>query len=253
MLPQNTSSSSPSAKASYSSHCALQAGDSLQLQFFDDPDRGRFRVTVIGYVDGCSLMISAPRMNGHILLLREGQQFVVRLLSGKQIIGFNSEVLKVYNNPFAYVHLKPPAEVLQYNVRNAYRVAVENIASVQVFETEKEMVEAGELRKHSMEKNPAGEVISGKIHDMSTTGCLLQLIRKVPEKNNYITVATKITVAEQERLLGIDAEICSHKETLVDEQTLHMYGVKFLPMNDDKRLLLNCFVYEKLVRELFKD
>ncbi len=253
MLPQKTPSSSPLAKASYSSHCALQAGDSLQLQFLDDPDRGRFRVTVIGYVDGCSLMISAPRMNGHILLLREGQQFVVRLLSGKQIIGFNSEVLKVYNNPFAYVHLKPPAEVLQYNVRNAYRVAVENIASIQVFETGKDMLNAGELRKHSTENKATEETVSGKTHDMSTTGCLLQLIRKLPEKNNYITVTTKVTVAEQERLLSIDAEICSHKETLVDEETLHMYGVRFLSMNDDKRLLLNCFVYEKLVHELFKD
>lgn len=234
--------------ASPSSSCVLQAGETLQLQFIDDPGRGLFKVTVIGYVEGCSLIISAPKSNGHILLLREGQQFSVRLLSGKQIIGFESEVIKVYNNPFAYVHLKPPAEVMQYNVRNAYRVQINNIASVQLLEDDSEM---SSEETASVKKQP--ETIAGKIVDMSTTGCLLKLIKKVPGNNNSLHISTKVTVAEQERLLNFEAVICSHREIEENNRLMHLYGMQFMDMNDDKRLLLHCYVNERLVHELFKD
>jgi len=221
MLAQSNSSQSSPAKASYSAHCTLQAGDSLQLQFVDYPERGNFMVTVIGYVDGCSLMISAPKMNGHILLLREGQQFSVRLLSGKQIISFQSEVLKVYNNPFSYVHLKPPAEVLQYNVRNAHRVQVDSIASIhQVISEDSSDDPVGQHETRQV------ETIAGKILDMSTTGCLLQLIRQLPDSKSDISLSTKVVVAEQERLINLDAAICSYREEQVNDRDMYLYGVR---------------------------
>lgn len=232
-----------SVESQYSGSCPLQAGDKLQLQFLEDPDRGRFQVTVIGYVEGVSLIISAPRHNGHIMLLREGQLFVVRLLAGKKIISFNSEVMKVYNNPFAYVHLKPPAEVLQVSVRNAYRVQMDNIASVQPLPSNEER-ETGA---------GAGKVIAGKIRDMSTTGCLLQLIKPLPADARHISVSTRVVVAEQERLLSFEGEIRSCREAMVNDRKMTLYGVEFGDMNDDKRLLLHCFVNERLVRELLGD
>ncbi len=228
------------------SRCALQAGDTLQLQFLDEPERGRYPVTIIGYVEDCSLMITAPKMNGHILLLREGQQFVVRLLSGKQVIGFNSEVLKVYNNPFAYVHLKPPVEVQQCKVRNAYRVNMDDIASIQCVDDE------GNSEQNS-EKNKSSDILAAKILDMSTTGCQLQLLNPLPEKMENIIISTKVKVAEQERLLSLEAQVCSHREAENNNKQVHLYGVKFMETNDDKRLLLNGFVYEKLVHEKFRD
>jgi len=229
--------------AEISDHCALQAGDTLQLQFPGEPERGRYKVTVIGFVENCSLMITAPKKNGHILLLREGQQFVVRLLSGKQVIGFDSEVLKVYNNPFAYVHLKPPAQVQQCKVRNAYRVQVNNIASVQgINEKEEELLPESNKDTHA-----------AKIIDISTTGCQLQVLKLLPDEIKKIVLSTRVEIAEQIRFLKLEAEICSRRECDYNNIKGYLYGIRFLEMNDDTRLLLNCFVYEKLVHDFFKD
>ena len=224
---------------------ALQAGIKLQLQFLDNPQRGRFQVTVIGYVDGRSLLITAPTVNGHILLLREGQQFVVRFLSGTQIVGFNSEIMKIYNNPFSYVHLKPPDEVEQLNLRNAYRVELDIIASVYKIQRNQE---SDEVIK------PAGnKAIAAKINDMSTTGCQIKLMKPLSENDNALMINAKITVAEQERLLNLEAIKRSHRKMETENQNWHVYGLQFTEMDDDKRLLLNCFVYEKIVKDFYND
>lgn len=224
---------------------SLQTGVKLQLQFLDETRRDRYQVTVIGYVEGHSLMITAPQKNGNFVLLREGQQFVVRLLSGTQIIGFNSEVLKAYNNPFSYVHLKPPMEVEQLNVRNAHRVELKVIATIQNIERDKE---SGDIIKSTDNKSS-----SAIVNNMSITGCQIQLLKALPEDHKELLISAKITVAEQERILTMEAEICSHRETEIDGKNWQMYGMKFGELDDDRRLLLNCFVYEQLVKEIFNE
>ncbi len=243
MLAKKQPQQPVTASMSTAAHCALQAGVKLQLQFMDEPERGRFQVTVIGYVEGRSLMISAPVSNGHVLLLREGQHFIVRLLSGKRIIGFNSEVLKVYNNPFAYVHLKPPTEVEEFNVRNAYRVEMDVIATVCPLGQEGE----------SGEPPRSGDSIAAKITNMSITGCQLQMRKRLADENGPVRIFTRIEVAGQERMLSLEADIRSTREIGSGEKKWQVYGVQFRETGDDKRLLLNCFVYEKLVKELFRE
>jgi len=223
---------------------SLQSGVKLQLQFLDETRRDRYQVTVIGYVEGHSLMITAPQKNGNYVLLREGQQFVVRLLSGTQIIGFNSEVLKVYNNPFSYVHLKPPLKVEQLNVRNAHRVELKVIATIQNIEHD---AENGDVIKPTSNKS------SAIVNNMSITGCQIQLVEPLPEEHKELLISAKITVAEQERILTMDAEICSHRETEIDGKNWQLYGMKFNKLDDDRRLLLNCFVYEQMVKEIFNE
>ncbi|NOZ53019.1 MAG: flagellar brake protein [Gammaproteobacteria bacterium] len=50
---------------------SLQSGVKRQLQFPDETRRDRYQVTVIGYVEGRSLMITAPQKNSNFILLRE--------------------------------------------------------------------------------------------------------------------------------------------------------------------------------------
>lgn len=224
---------------------SLQSGVKLQLQFLDETRRDRFQVTVIGYSEGHSLMITAPQKNGNFILLREGQQFVVRLLSGTQIIGFNSEVLKAYNNPFSYVHLKPPLEVEQLNVRNAHRVELKVITTIYNIERDEEN---GEINK------PAGnKSTSAIVNNMSTTGCQIQVLEALPGEYKELMINAKINVAEQERILTLEAEICSHREAEIDGKNWQLYGMKFNKIDDDRRLLLHCFVYEQLVKEIFNE
>lgn len=218
----------------------LKIGDVLQLQFVDDPERGRFSVKVIGHNEGQSLIISAPANNGNLLLLHEGQQFVVRSMTGRQIMAFQAEVMRTCMVPYPYVHLRIQREPERLDVRNAHRVDVDLIASV------RGISEDSQEPRHSLSAN---------IVDISTSGCLLKVSSELEQDVELLNLSLRVDVAEHNRTLQVPARICSHRE-VEDEatgDTHHLYGVQFEEIEDDKRLMLYCFVYEQITHEVYDD
>ncbi len=225
----------------------LKIEDVLQLQHLEDPERGRYHVKVIGLYEGIELIVTAPQANGNLLLLREGQQFIVRSLSGRQVVGFNAEVMKVYMNPYPYVHLRIPGGRLEhFDVRNAYRVDVSLIAAVKPLE--KDLHDASQVVDNQ-------KITTVSVVDISTSGCQLRSSTELDPQLTHISLSVRIDVAQQVRTIQIPAEICSAREVYDEakDSFYHLYGVKFEEMEDDKRLVLYCYVYEQIALEMYSD
>ena len=216
----------------------VKINDNFQLQFVDHPERGRFLVKVYGYNEGQSLIVSAPvNANGSLLLLKEGTQFVVRSLSGKQVLAFQAEVMRCCMVPYPYIHLRVQRAPERMDVRNAHRVDVEMIGSIK-----------GIRVVDGIESETVA--VTAVIRDISTSGCLLKLPQPLEEDISTLSVSLRFDVADHNRTLQLQAEICSHRE--IDGETQeHLYGVKFVDIEDDKRLVLNCFVYERITHEVY--
>ena len=99
----------------------FSVGDVLQLQCTRDQEEDRYYVKVIGFLEHKSLMVTTPRYEGAPMLFREGHQFVVRLLSGNSVYGFETSVLRTSLHPYPYLHLAYPAELAHLIVRKAHR------------------------------------------------------------------------------------------------------------------------------------
>ena len=221
----------------------VKIGDVMQMQMPDDLQRGRFNVNVIGLHDGRSLIISPPHNNGNLLLLREGQDFIVRSLSGTHVVGFTAEVIKSYMNPYPYVHLRVRGQLEQLNVRNANRVAVKVIASI------KPIIDEEKLAASFV--NAGSESMTVEVVDISTSGCLVKSGVELDEKLDRLSISFRINVAEHTRTFKLSADICSHREVFDESDDKHyLYGVKFDELDDDKRLTLYCFVYEQMINAL---
>ena len=110
-------------------HPALQvtSGDTLQMQFVADNDttRPRLTVSVIGQINGRSLLVSHPSTGGRLLLVRDGQPVACRMFSDGRMLGFRTTVRKVVTHPDAYLHLDYPRTLEQRVLRRAPRVPVE--------------------------------------------------------------------------------------------------------------------------------
>jgi len=78
----------------------LSIGDSIQLQFQSDLEQSRCVVTLIGYLKGQSVIVTTPIINGTMMLVREGQDFVIRLFSGKSAYAFTTMAKRVTNTPY---------------------------------------------------------------------------------------------------------------------------------------------------------
>ena len=109
----------------------VKLGDLVQLQFIPEDGRERLNAKVIGHAPNKSLIISAPSVGGKLPILKENQPFVVRMLQGSRVYGFQSVVLKYYTLPFPHLHLKHPEDIECIQVRGARRVNTSLVVSVQ--------------------------------------------------------------------------------------------------------------------------
>ena len=145
---------------------ALEIGDTLQMQFLTSVGDERHYVKVMGYAVDKSVLVTAPRVNGRQLEVREGEKIVARLMVGNDIVGFTGKVLRVCSNPYRYLHLSYPKDMQAITVRKALRVNISMIASL------RSSLENGDFNHDAVPR-------SITIVDLSTTGALFYLARYI--------------------------------------------------------------------------
>ena len=211
-------------------------GDTLQLQYVEDPDRERKYVKLIGCLPGKSLIVTPPTHEGKLLLVREDQHFIVRMFSDNTVQGFNARVLKNYQVPYPHFHLSFPDQCESQVVRKAHRVDLNMIVSVENQHPER-----------------LCQKMSARLTNLSTAGA--QIISKTPlgEVGDTIVVSMRLVVCGVEKYVSPGAVIRRIKAlepVKVNENTLAeiSYGVELLPLEEQETILLHSFVYESLIK-----
>ena len=208
----------------------LTNGERIQLQDPSNKNNDRIFVKLIGYREGKSILVTMPRSDGELLRVVKGQVFIVRLFSVQTVYAFNVTVLEGKVSPYAYMHLSYPEKVESVVVRNAQRVNVGLIVSVQ----------------HSDPDKVTGESVSAKLTDISTGGAKLSTLEAIGELSEDISMSAKLTVGGVEQYLQILATI--RRVDIEEEEGKQMftYGLEFRFVEENDRLVLHGFVYEQL-------
>jgi c-di-GMP-binding flagellar brake protein YcgR len=206
----------------------LKIGETVQLQTVADRDSQRYYVKLLGYAKGRSFMVTTPIQDGGYLLLREGQNFVVRMFAGKSVFAFPASIIKVANTPYPYLHLKYPEEVLMRAIRKAERVDVRLIAAV---------VPAG-----SSGEQPRAVTID----NLSLGGAALSAKAPVGEVGAEIELRFKLELDGFARVVSLPAVIraCGQVE---GQEAMFNIGVQFKDVDPQDSLLLSGYIYRRLV------
>lgn len=210
----------------------VKLGDPIQLQFVPQDGRERLTAKIIGHSLNKSLIISAPSVNGKLPLLKENQPFVVRMLQGNEVYGFESSVLKYYSIPYPHVHLRYPTDIECITVRGSRRVETETVVSI---------------------VTPAqpNKTISISMLNTSATGALLHAKVELGELETALQISIELEIAEIKKYIRIKAiirNISTPKDCDDDKNDqLYKYGVQFIDLNDDQKLIINAYVYEQIV------
>lgn len=213
----------------------LQTGDNLQLQFVGDERDRRYNTRVIGYLPGQSLLVTTPRRDNKIMLIREGQPVVIRMLSGDSVYAFTSQVLCTCSKPYPYLHLGYPKQLERIVVRKAQRARADLIISVY------------RGRQESDDRDPKSAVML----DISTTGSLLRSTAFIGEVGADVRLATRINIGTVQSYLSIPGAIRNVREERSDDgRTLYYTGVEFQVTEKQDIILLHGFVYERLYSNL---
>ncbi|MBS0346938.1 MAG: flagellar brake protein [Proteobacteria bacterium] len=208
----------------------LDIGDTLQLQLQTDSGQQRYYVKLIGYLKGKSVLVTTPTQDGKVLLMREGQAFVVRMFSGKSVYAFGATIFKVANVPFPHLHLTYPNQVRGLVVRRGARARVSLIAAVSGLD---------------------GRSHAATILDLSTGGAMLVAKAPMGVREDRISIKFRVVVNEVEEYLTLPAVLRSVHATATTEgekPQVH-HGVQFEEMPHAEQVVLSAFVYRILFEE----
>ncbi|MFP4208075.1 MAG: flagellar brake protein [Wenzhouxiangella sp.] len=218
----------------------LEVGDSLQLQFVNDTLGNRHYVKVLGCHPGRSIIVGTPQVAGRIMLVRQDQAVIVRLMIGNDVVGFNSTVLRSCARPYPYLHLAFPKELQSSSVRKALRVSLDAVVS---------------LRRlgHDDQPDRLHPGFAGRTRDISTTGALVSSSARLGGVGDRLSMAMQVAVAgfsEEIRLLA------TVRNTAVlaaaDETAGTLYGIEFDPPERREAILLHGHVYQTILQHMGK-
>ncbi len=194
--------------------------------------RSRFVSELIGYRVGSSVLISAPRAGALAGQVSVGSQVTVRLVAGNRICAFTSRLLRVNTLPFAYWHLEYPKDVEVRRIRSCTRVPVRL----------KIALDAPDESSPTQDGLPC----AGLCTDISLQGACFETARLIGQPEERLFLTLRITLAGIDQVLLVPALI---KNLQPAGPSGYRYGVEFLELEEDGRLMLAGFVYQQLLLE----
>ncbi len=102
-------------------HQSLSVGTLIHLQPISQSSEGGFDVQLIGYMPGESLLASQPINNTTAVKLVAGMVYQARIVSGDSTYAFETEIMRVCEQPYQYMHLRFPAGIQGVTLRRAQR------------------------------------------------------------------------------------------------------------------------------------
>lgn len=211
----------------------LQIGDVVSLQPIAGEGTLRYSVKLIGMTRDRSVLISTPMVDGHYLLMKEGQGFILRGFSGKSAYAFATQILKSMNTPYPYLHLSYPREVKSLVVRKGSRADVNVICAV---------VDVEDARKTA----------AGHIINISAGGALLVFRDAFCTLDQTLIVKFKTMINGIEALIELKSVVRAvNVDHSADAALPHRVGVQFMDIAPQDSIPLLAFVYQALLEQSF--
>jgi len=200
----------------------LNTGTVLQLQF-ESRGEERLNSRVIGWIPGVSILVSTPKQDDRIILVRNKQKVTVRFVNDTSACAFESEVRNVCTHPAPYLHLAYPQEVEIDEVRKARRINVSLDAVL------------------TNPAGPPGERYRGTINDLSQSGARMISEPGLGKVGDSISIRATLEIAPLKRMLRVDGILRSRTLNVNDVDT-YLYGIEFTKLVEDDLLLLIAYV-----------
>lgn len=205
-------------------------GEKVQIE--TKSPRGKFSVQLLGYREGSSIIVSAPKKSSGI---HEGAKVTVRLMSGNFICAFNVKVLKIQTIPYPHWHLEYPKETEVRRIRSYTRVPVNLVVSVDEFE-------AGSGLMHDWP-------VTAMCKDISLKGACINTSVALGKAGDKLFMTTRFKVAGVDQVVLAPAVIRSISSSEEGISKIVSHGIEFLELDEETHLMLAGFVYQQFLVE----
>ncbi|MES3009068.1 MAG: flagellar brake protein [Pseudomonadota bacterium] len=213
----------------------LTSGTVIQLQFIDD-SRERYPARLMGHLDGRTILVTHPVLEGRLLRVRNGQRVIARAMTSSAAMAFTSYVETLCVSPYPYLHLSYPETVSMNRIRCSPRIPVSMDVS---------MTNLSEIPRSA--EQPA------RLLDISPTGARLEAGSEALKVGDEIALQGQFRLKDIEKSVTLSglvrARIAGSTQTANSENAAGVvaYGVEFHSIAEDMRLFLHAFVYQQML------
>ncbi|MDD5329050.1 MAG: flagellar brake protein [Sulfuricella sp.] len=204
-----------------------QVWERVQFRVLGRDVQTHYYARLIGYIKGQSILVTVPVAGGQRVVMVDGERVEVRMLTGSNILVFQSSILRVCVSPTHYLHLEYPARGRIQRLRQSPWARMNLAASV---------IDA------------QGNMEMGQVVNLSLDGAKVAVPRSVGVKGEPLRLTFRAAVDGQETRLILDSVIQRvrfAKEAGGWPEMLE-YGVEFHDIPPKEQLWLNCLVYRRI-------
>lgn len=188
-------------------------------------DRGK--ASLLGYYHKHSLMITAPIISGAVSLLNTGTGVTVRMFVPNLgcVCAFRTEVMHSSRQPYPFIHLSMPKDIVVGEVRRSARAKVS--VSVRIFYGDEFASE------HKAVMN-----------DLSVGGASLHVEQPLVPTGEPVKIRARVVVEGIERELNLNAIV---RAADYDNEQKNI-SVQFMDVSENDRIVLYAYVLTHLQR-----
>jgi hypothetical protein len=198
-----------------------KVGEQIHLELLRRLTKERSTVTILGWLEGQSVIVSAPQNDTIRLMLQEGEPVQFRAFTGQNAFAFRATVIKAASRPFHYLHLSFPDKVESVAIRSSPRCRLRVPVKITV---------------------GSAAPSEGAIVNIGTNGALIETPATLGKDAGPIQVAFSLELHGVPVELNLRAEVCGEKGAPSGENLLHQYGVEFRDLKPNDRLILGSLV-----------
>ncbi|WP_101759953.1 flagellar brake protein [Oceanicoccus sp. KOV_DT_Chl] len=209
----------------------LMPGASVQLVVVGNDQQNYSLDTVyIGSLALHSLLVAMPSPHLEVQW-RSGMRLAMTVIMPTGVATLSSRIDAIGERPYSYIHLSYPQEVVFREVRGAARVKVELPAKVA-----------------KVDEGDDSSGFQSRVLDISVSGLKLATDTNIGRVGDELTIHITMYFAGIERELSLPAVIRARLANANNEDQTYanVYGVQFLPLPDEQRILLHAFVLNGL-------
>lgn len=204
-----------------------QVGELVQLRLLNRNLQNYYSVRLIGYIKNQSILAMTPTVDKIPLILMDGEQVEVRMLTGSNIYAFQTSIQRLCVTPVHYMHLDYPREVRAQKLRKSPWAKVSLGVTV---------------------SNEQGVSEVARIINLSSEGAQIQAPSTIGTKDQPLQVVLHASMDDLRTTLTLNAVILhvnSPRKRDEESDTLE-YGIAFRDTNETDALWLKTLVYRHI-------
>lgn len=200
-----------------------QMWEVVQLHMIGRTGQPYYFTRLVGYIRDTSILVTIPRIHRQFAALAEGELVEVRMLTGRNIYRFSSEIVKVCDRPAPYLHLSYPARVMRQHLRKAPWAKAEMPCSVE---------------------NDGG-MCGATLANLSATGACVNAATPLGVEGTTIKVIFHTEADGYHHDFSLLARIMKVRRGN-RQPAMTEHGVEFLDVPENDELRLRCLVYQRI-------